>query len=71
MIPPKAIKTFVTLPSNYIFITTMIELKNEQITVKVAELGAELQSVKDNEGREYMWQAGPEWPRHSPILFVL
>ena len=49
----------------------MVELKNEQLTVKVAEKGAELQSVKDNEGREYMWQAGPEWPRHSPILFPI
>jgi len=49
----------------------MIELKNEQLTVKVAEKGAELQSVKDSEGREYMWQAGPEWSRHSPILFPI
>ena len=50
----------------------MIELKNEQLTIRVAELGAELQSVKDQEGREYMWQADPKfWPRHSPILFPL
>jgi galactose mutarotase-like enzyme len=49
----------------------MVELKNEQLTIRVAELGAELQSVKDNEGREYMWQAGEQWPRHSPILFPL
>lgn len=37
----------------------MVELKNDQLTIRVAEKGAELQSVKDNEGREYMWQAGP------------
>ena len=49
----------------------MIELKNELLAIKVAELGAELQSVKDNEGREYMWQAGDLWPRHSPILFPI
>ena len=49
----------------------MVELKNEQLTIKVAELGAELRSVKDDEGREYMWQAGPQWPRHSPILFPI
>ena len=49
----------------------MIELKNEELTVRVAELGAELQSVKNHEGREYMWQAGPEWTRHSPILFPI
>ena len=49
----------------------MIELKNEQLTIRVAEKGAELQSVKDSAGREYMWQAGAEWPRHSPILFPI
>lgn len=49
----------------------MIELKNEQLTILVAEKGAELQSVKDVDGREYMWQAGPEWSRHSPILFPI
>ena len=49
----------------------MIELKNEQLTVLIATLGAELQSVKDDEGREYLWQAGPEWPRRSPILFPI
>ena len=49
----------------------MIELKNEQLTILVAEKGAELQSVKDVDGREYMWQAGPEWSHHSPILFPI
>lgn len=49
----------------------MIELKNDQLTIRVAEKGAELQSVKDADGREYMWQAGPEWSRHSPILFPI
>ena len=49
----------------------MVELKNDELTVKVAEKGAELQSVKDCKGREYMWQAGAEWPRHSPILFPI
>ena len=39
----------------------MIELKNEQLSIRIAELGAELQSVEDSEGREYMWQAGDEW----------
>ena len=51
--------------------TTMVELKNDLLTIKVAEMGAELQSVKDNGGREYMWQAGEKWPRHSPILFPI
>ena len=49
----------------------MIELKNEQLAIRVAEMGAELQSVKDSEGREYMWQAGEQWSRRSPILFPI
>ena len=49
----------------------MIELKNEQLAICVAEMGAELQSIKNHEGREYMWQAGEQWPRHSPILFPI
>jgi galactose mutarotase-like enzyme len=50
----------------------MIELSNEQLTIKVAEMGAELQSIIDDEGREYLWQADPNyWPRHSPILFPI
>ncbi len=49
----------------------MIELKNEQLTICISEKGAELQSIKDSDGREYMWQAGPQWPRHSPILFPI
>lgn len=49
----------------------MIELKNEALAICVAEMGAELQSIKGREGREYMWQAGEQWPRHSPILFPI
>ena len=50
----------------------MIELSNNDISIKVSEKGAELQSIKDSDGREYMWQADPDfWPRHSPILFPI
>ena len=50
----------------------MIELKNDQLTIKVAEMGAELQSIVDSDGREYLWQADPKyWPRRSPILFPI
>ena len=50
----------------------MVELKNEQLSIVVAEVGAELQSIKDANGKEYLWQADPNfWPRHSPILFPI
>lgn len=35
----------------------------------VSALGGELVSVADGRGDELLWQAGPEWPRHAPVLF--
>ena len=50
----------------------MVELKNEHISIRVSEKGAELQSIQDSNGKEYLWQADPKfWPRHSPILFPI
>lgn len=50
----------------------MIELKNDLLTILISEKGAELQSIKDASGKEYLWQADPKyWPRHSPILFPI
>lgn len=48
----------------------MEQIKNEQLTLTVSARGAELQSIKDADGKEYLWQADPEkWNRHSPLLF--
>ncbi|MCP6745141.1 hypothetical protein NL531_32775, partial [Klebsiella pneumoniae] len=33
--------------------------------------GAELQSLRDASGEEWLWQAGPAWPRHAPVLFPI
>ncbi|MBR0822073.1 aldose 1-epimerase family protein [Bradyrhizobium liaoningense] len=33
--------------------------------------GAELCSLKDGSGTEFLWQAGPAWPRHAPLLFPI
>jgi len=47
-------------------------LKNDQLCVEVSSLGAELQSIKDSNNHEYLWQADKDiWPRHSPILFPI
>lgn len=47
----------------------MIELQNDQLHVKIAEHGAELQSISDGQ-REYLWQADPtSWNRKAPVLF--
>lgn len=50
----------------------MEKLTNDQLTVTVSAHGAELQSIKDADGREYLWQADPAyWPKHSPTLFPI
>ena len=50
----------------------METLQNELLTIEVSELGAELQSIKDDEGKEYLWQGDSRyWGRRSPILFPI
>lgn len=41
------------------------------VSATVDTLGAELVSLKDRSGGELLWQAGPEWPRHAPVLFPI
>jgi galactose mutarotase-like enzyme len=41
------------------------------LTVTVQDMGAELSSLRDAQGREFLWQAGPAWPRHAPNLFPI
>jgi galactose mutarotase-like enzyme len=50
----------------------MEKIANEYLSIEVSALGAELQSIRDAEGREYLWHADDRyWPRHSPILFPI
>lgn len=44
-------------------------IKNEKLIVRVKRKGAELCSVTDNNGTEFIWQAGEVWRRHAPNLF--
>ncbi len=39
------------------------------ISATIKAEGAELVSLTDAAGDEFLWQAGPEWPRHAPVLF--
>lgn len=45
-------------------------LRSGRLTATVKAHGAELCSLKDV-GAEFVWQAGPEWPRHAPLLFPI
>lgn len=50
----------------------MRSIANQYITVSVKEQGAELCSIKDAGGTEYLWQADPAfWARHAPVLFPI
>ena len=48
-------------------------LSNNEFSVKINSLGAELQSFYSNTlNLELLWQANPKfWPRHAPILFPI
>jgi len=46
-------------------------LRSDGITAIIAPDGAELVSLRNQQGLELLWQAGPLWPRHSPILFPI
>ena len=47
-----------------------VTLQNQQLTVQIEALGAQLCSVKNAAGQEYIWKADPAvWGRHAPLLF--
>lgn len=49
----------------------MIDLVTPGLTARVAEHGAELVSLVHPTAGELLWQAGPAWPRHAPVLFPI
>ena len=49
----------------------MVTIKNEYLTVKIQELGAEIKSII-SEGTEYMWSGDPAiWSGTAPIMFPI
>lgn len=50
----------------------MYLLENDFLKIEIASLGAELQSIfSKKHGMEFMWDAGPAWPKKSPVLFPI
>lgn len=50
----------------------MVYLKNDELSVEIKEIGAELQSVKTKEGRECIWNGDPTfWKGRAPHLFPI
>jgi galactose mutarotase-like enzyme len=47
------------------------QLDNGRISAVIKADGAELCSLRGTDGVELLWQAGPVWPRHAPVLFPI
>lgn len=48
-----------------------LTLQADGISATIVGQGAELVSLRDGDGTELLWQAGPAWRRHSPVLFPI
>ena len=49
---------------------SLITIRNEALTVTVSTVGAELQSILDENGVERLWQGDPQfWASRAPVLF--
>ena len=48
-----------------------LTLHGEGISATIVAQGAELVSLRNTEGFEFLWKAGPAWRRHSPVLFPI
>ncbi|MEK9281708.1 MULTISPECIES: aldose 1-epimerase family protein [unclassified Bradyrhizobium] len=46
-------------------------IQSGRLTAIIKAHGAELCSLRDEDGVEFIWQAGPAWPRHAPLLFPI
>jgi galactose mutarotase-like enzyme len=50
----------------------VLTLQNQELIATIHPNGAELQSLtRKQNGINYLWSAGPEWPKHSPVLFPI
>ena len=47
------------------------EMRAGGLSATVLAKGAELCSLVREDGRELIWQAGPAWPAHGPLLFPI
>ncbi|MDR2648125.1 MAG: aldose 1-epimerase family protein [Clostridiales bacterium] len=52
------------------YLLELYTIKNENLTVDISSLGAEMQSIKGKDGREYLWYGDPAfWNRRAINLF--
>ena len=46
-------------------------IETDQLEATIRAHGAELCSLRTPDGTEFLWQAGPAWPRYAPVLFPI
>lgn len=47
-----------------------MRISNDQLTIEIASLGAELQSITDSDGGQWLWHGDPKyWSGRAPLLF--
>lgn len=49
----------------------MHTIRSGGLTATIKAHGAEMCSLKHKDGIEFVWQAGPAWARHAPLLFPI
>ena len=48
----------------------IVTIRSEALTVQIEDAGAQLASIRDKRGVEYLWQGDPDiWNRRAPLLF--
>lgn len=50
---------------------SVLELDNGIISISVNHHGAELNSLRDRHGRQFLWQGGEAWKSQAPVLFPI
>ena len=49
-----------------------VKLQSSSLIIQINNIGAEICSVKNNSGLEFIWQADKDvWARHAPVLFPI
>ncbi len=49
----------------------LITIGDHALRASISSRGAELSSLLDRSGREFLWQGGAAWPRRAPVLFPI
>jgi galactose mutarotase-like enzyme len=49
-----------------------VHLKNEHLSIEVAPLGAEMQTLRTHDGADWLWDGDPQfWAGRAPVLFPM